>query len=238
MKRNTEPIDSPDSSSLPNIVSIQVGRPRPFDAEPDAEEKPWSSGIIKKPIEGSVTVRFTNIDGDEQADLKNHGGPDKAVLAYPHDNFSFWQKEFPDIDWQSGSFGENLTLSNTNEDNVCVGDVYSVGECLLQVSQPRQRCWKLSRRWQLPKLAVRVQQTRRTGWYLRVLQEGEIKAGQPMQLVERRHERWTITACNDVMYARPRDNKLDLELAGCQELSTSWKQMLTRRSSKPSNDPS
>ncbi|MGB7323725.1 MAG: MOSC domain-containing protein [Rubripirellula sp.] len=85
-------------------------------------------------------------------------------------------------------------------------DVFALGTCVLQVSQPRQPCWKLSRRWSLPKLAVQVQRTRRTGWYLRVIQEGAIVTGQAMRLIERPHSQWTIEAANEIMFAKPRSD--------------------------------
>lgn len=177
-------------------------------------------------------VHATKIQGDQQADLVHHGGPDKAVLAYPQENYPIWQNEFPEVDWQPGCVGENLTTRGLDEDDVCIGDVWSVGQCLMQVSQPRQPCWKLSRRWNLPRLAVRVQQTRRTGWYLRVLQEGEIEAGQTITRVERSQPSWTIRRCNDVMYANPREAADDRELAKVPELALAWQEPLAKRSQK------
>ena len=214
----------------PVVLSVQVGRLQRFGNDQDSGDKPWTSGIIKYSVSDSVMVRRTNLDGDEQADLVHHGGLDKAVLAYPHEHYKFWQTEFPEVNWENGCFGENLTLCGLTESEVCVGDVYSLGDSVLQISQPRQPCWKLSRRWAIPKLAVRVQQTRRTGWYMRVLQEGEVSFGQTMSLVERLHPEWTIGHCNDVMFARPREPERDIELASCESLSESWKQTLSKRS--------
>lgn len=221
-----------NAAGQPILVSVQVGRPQNFEGSVCGSDKPWTSGIIKRVVTDTVMVRRTNLDGDQQADLVHHGGQDKAVLAYPQENYAFWHMEFPDVEWKNGCFGENLTLRGLTEADVCIGDVFSLGDCLLQISQPRQPCWKLSRRWDLPKLAVRVQQTRRTGWYLRVVQEGEIASGQTMSLVERNHPQWTITQCNEVMFARPRDADRDIKLASCEALSTSWKQSLSKRSSR------
>lgn len=218
------------------VLAIHVGRPRTFqvDSDPGGQsntqsDRPWTSGIIKGPIDGPVMVRQTNLDGDEQADLVNHGGVDKAVLAYPGESYAFWQNEFPSVDWRAGSFGENLTLSGLLEKEVCIGDVHRCGECVLQVSQPRQPCWKLSKRWKLPKLAVRVQQTRHTGWYYRVIQEGPIKSGQSIRLEERSLPNWTVSAANEVMYGKPVDPDALRELAGCPLLSNSWRETLARR---------
>ncbi|MFG0287996.1 MAG: MOSC domain-containing protein [Rhodopirellula sp. JB044] len=208
------------------LRSIQIGSPRVFhDAE---KQKDWTSAIIKHAIDGPVRVGLTNLDGDQQSDLVHHGGRDKAVLVFPHDHYSIWADEFPQIDWQDGAFGENLTLAGVNGADVCVGDIFELGTCVLQISQPRQPCWKLSKRWGIPKLAVRVQQTRMTGWYLRVLQEGEIEAGQKMTLTERLHPEFTIDFANEVMFAKPRRREDDRRLAACPELSDSWRETLDR----------
>ncbi|TWT68415.1 MOSC domain-containing protein [Crateriforma conspicua] len=217
------------------IVSIHVGRPRAMDAGDDPG-KPWTSGIIKDRVDGPIRVGRENLDGDGQADLVHHGGVDKAVLAYPAVHFPFWKQEFPDVHWGDGTFGENLTIAEADETKVCIGDVFEIGDCVLQVSQPRQPCWKLSRRWRLPKLAVRVQQTRRTGWYFRVLSTGTIRPGQSMHLTRRDYPDFTVAFANDVMFAKPRDAALDLRLAACDALSVSWKKTLNTRSGGSESD--
>ena len=218
------------------IESIFVGRPQSFPSE--GESKPWTSAIVKRRVDGPIHVRAANIDGDQQADLVHHGGPDKAICAYASPNYAFWIRELPDIDWQSGYFGENLTLSGIEEADVCIGDSFEVGSCVLQISQPRQPCWKLSRRWIFPKLAVRVQQTGRTGWYFRVLNEGLFESGQAMKLIERSNPRWTIAAANDVMFAKPRNFVDDQDLAACPLLSSSWRETLRTRAGSSEHENS
>ncbi len=213
---------------LGRIESIQVGRPRHFDSEGDSD-KPWISAIRKQAVCGSVRVGLTNIDGDEQADVKHHGGPDKAVLAYAVQHYAAWNTEFPDLSFTAGGFGENLTVSGFSEAACCLGDIMQIGECLLQVSQPRQPCWKLSRRWKLPQLTVLVQQQGRTGWYYRVLREGTIAAGLSIELIERPFPDFTVAWALSVMYAKPRSIQDDLRLAGCEALSASWKESLLQR---------
>ncbi|WP_182867950.1 MOSC domain-containing protein [Rhodopirellula sp. JC639] len=223
---------------LGQIESIQVGRPRRYDDAGDSA-KPWTSAIAKQPVLGNVKVGMTTIDGDQQADLKHHGGPDKAVLAYSAMHYNSWKREFPDIPFCAGSFGENLTLSGCSEADYCIGDIVQIGGCQLQVSQPRQPCWKLARFWQLPKLAVRVQQTGRTGWYFRVLQEGTIKPGLSVELIERPFAEFTVARAIEVMYAKPRCSEDDLRLAECAALSASWKETLYQRGTKGiERDPS
>jgi len=219
------------------IQSIQAGTARQF--VNDETGKTWTSAIIKSPVPGPVWVSKTGLTGDQQADTKHHGGHDKAVLSYPAIHYHHWATEFPEIPWGGGAFGENLTLAEISDEegstrdatpgrDVCIGDVFAAGECLLQISQPREPCWKLSSRWQLPKLAVRVQEKRMTGWYLRVLQEGEISPGQTMVLTQRLHPEFTIDHANEIMFAQPRRRVEEQHLAACPELSDSWKETLRR----------
>lgn len=207
------------------LISIQVGRPRQYD---DGLAKPWSSAIEKHPVEGPVFVSRTNLAGDKQADLVHHGGPDKAVLAYSFEHYAIWNAELTDVDFAPGGFGENLTLSGLDETASHIGDVVRIGECLLQVSQPRQPCWKLSRRWNLPKLAMQVQRNGRSGWYFRVLEEGNIQPGDKVELVEHKYD-LTVAWASSVMYAKPRSDENDLLLANCPALSASWRETLKNR---------
>ncbi|HWL10999.1 MAG TPA: MOSC domain-containing protein [Planctomicrobium sp.] len=216
------------------ILSIQVGRPRQFATEESVGDssKPWCSAIVKQTVTGKVFVDFTNINGDEQADLKHHGGADKAVLGYAAGHYPAWNSDLPEIEFPYGGFGENLTLSGIDESTCCIGDVYAIGECRLQISQPRQPCWKLSRRWNIPNLAVLVQKTGRTGWYFRVLTPGAIESGMPLTLVDRPFPQFTVSRASDIMHAKLRDRTLDLELAACPALSASWKTTLIARATQ------
>jgi len=216
---------------LGTIETIQVGRPRHFNDEGDSA-KPWTSAICKTPVQGAIQLGWTNLDGDEQADLKHHGGPDKAVLAYSAAHYNTWKDELPDAAFEHGAFGENLTVSGLNEADCCVGDVMQIGDCQLQISQPRQPCWKLSRRWNLPKLAVLVQQTGRTGWYYRVIERGTFEPGSSIHLIDRPFPEFTVKKASEIMYAKPRSPNNDLALAQCPALSASWKETLTKRATK------
>jgi MOSC domain-containing protein YiiM len=211
------------------ISSIQIGRARELT---DANGKVWRSAIVKTPVVAPVQVDGTHIVGDEQADRVHHGGPDKAVLAYSAEHFPAWKIEFQEFELATelnGAFGENLTIEGLTEVEVCIGDVYAVGSAELQVSQPRQPCWKLSRLWKLPKLAVRVQQTGRTGWYFRVVEVGQIRSGDALLLKSRPFPEWTVEKAYSVMHAKPRSSHNDRLLAGCPALSDSWKTTLLRR---------
>ncbi|MDI3257329.1 MAG: MOSC domain-containing protein [Kyrpidia sp.] len=211
------------------IVAIHVGKPRWIPGSGDGPQRPWRSAIFKAAVEGPVWLGTTNLQGDEQADLKHHGGPDKAVLAYCTAHYPLWRAELGLPLPSTGGFGENFALSELTEADVCIGDIFRVGEALVQISQPRQPCHKLGRRWNLPELPERVQATGRTGWYFRVLEEGMVAPGQDVALVDRPFPQWTVARCNDIMHHRRRDRELAAELAACPALSQSWVTTLSRR---------
>ncbi len=215
----------------PLLVSVQVGLPRwhgtPGSADP--LDRPWASGFFKEPVPGPVRVTYRNLDGDGQADLVNHGGRDKAVLAYSADHYPHWRTELGLPDMPFGGFGENLTLAGVAEADVCIGDVWRIGPVVLAVSQPRQPCWKLARRWHLKNLPARVVETGRSGWYFRVLTEGVIEAGLAAELVARPNPAWTVARANGVLYAQPPDPAESAALAAVPELSASWRETLLPR---------
>jgi len=210
------------------LVSIQVGLPRRW-GDPEATdpmERPWESAIAKEPVQGPVWLGRTNLIGDGQADLKHHGGPDKAVLAYAAAHYPLWRAELGRSDLPYGAFGENFTINGLTEEVVCIGDVYAIGEARVQVSQPRQPCWKIARRWRIKDLTARVVETGRTGWYLRVLTEGYVEARVPVELVERPFPQWTVARATEVMRNRWRDQAAARALAECPALAQSWKETL------------
>ena len=215
----------------PRIESIQVGRTQTYE-NGLSPEKPWTSAIDKRTLTGGVFAGLQSLSGDEQSDLIHHGGADKAILAYAIRHYDHWRSRYPEANFCAGGFGENLTVSGVCESSCCVGDVVEVGTCLLEISQPRQPCWKLSRRWGIEKLEQAVQAEYRTGWYLRVLRPGTIQAGDKILLRERRHPEFTVARALAVMYAKPRNPQNDLDLASLPELSQAWKTHLFDRSAK------
>ena len=213
------------------VVSIQVGLPQSFGDQnaTDTMNKVWTTGFFKQPVSGGLWLSRTNLSGDGQADLKNHGGPEKAVLAYASSNYPYWQETLTLPDLPHGAFGENFTVTGQSEASVCVGDIYTVGTAKIQVSQPRQPCWKLSRRWQIKDLAMQVQDTGFTGWYYRVLQEGMVEPGLQLVLCDRPYPQWTIKKANFVMHHDRKNRKMTVELAHCPLLSPSWQKTLLKR---------
>jgi len=204
------------------LVSIQVGRPRLLGSEvglPEPIDHQWRSAIFKSAVEGPVRLTSTNVEGDRQADPRVHGGPEMAVLCYSADHYPLWRLEMGIGEMGPGGFGENFTISGQDELSVCLGDVYEVGEAVVQVSQPRGPCYKISYRWKRPDLLRRIEENGRHGWYLRVLREGLVEAGQPVTLAERPHPEWTVRRAADAYRHRRRDRAAALELAACESFS-------------------
>ncbi|MFK7795796.1 MAG: MOSC domain-containing protein [Gammaproteobacteria bacterium] len=212
------------------IESIQVGKPKLI--APD-----WTTSIYKSPIAGEVFLNKHNLDGDQQADLTVHGGLDKAVNVYPLEHYHYWNQRIGILfrkrinlpSPHNGSFGENFTISGLLENDVCIGDIYQVGSCIVEVSQPRQPCWKLARKFNQAKLPFWVQQTGKTGWYLRVLQEGKVQSSDIFTLSKRSNPSWSIIQANQLMYT-PGQSKQSLEsILRCEQLSNSWKKTFEKR---------
>lgn len=216
---------------MPVIVSLQAARPATYlhQGHSDGKEQSWTTAFFKMPFVGPVLVGKLGLTGDEQADKENHGGPDKAILAYSADHYAYWRQHLGLPDMPHGGFGENLTIAGVDELSVCIGDTWRAGGVLVQVSQPRQPCWKMSRRWRIADLARQVIANGKSGWYLRVLEEGELSAGMPMDLVARHHADWTVARASELMHHRKGDLAAAEELASLPELSAAWKASLMQR---------
>jgi MOSC domain-containing protein YiiM len=160
------------------LVSIQVGRPR----EVEWRGKTVRTSIFKEPVTGPVRVGKLDLAGDEQADLSVHGGADKAVYAYPSEHYAYWRAELPGMELPWGVFGENLTTEGLGEGALRIGDRLGIGSAEFLVTQPRMPCFKLGIRFGRPDMVKRFQQSGRSGFYLAVLREGSISAGDPIQL--------------------------------------------------------
>ena len=216
---------------MATILSIQVGLPQTMSCPQakDAHAETWRSGIYKKPVSGAVWASRTNLAGDGQADLGVHGGPDKAVYAYPSEHYPLWRAEMGLAEMAFGGFGENLTVSGLLEPEVSIGDIYRAGEALLQISQPRGPCWKLARRWGIKGLEKRFSVTGRTGFYLRVLQEGNIEAGNSLELVERPAPEWTVLRAHRLIEDVKSDMQAATRLSDLPFLSQSTRRDLKKR---------
>lgn len=199
--------------------------------------KAVESGIAKQPVDEPVWLGSEGLDGDEVADRRHHGGPEKALHHYAFDHYAYWRAVIdpaPSILDAPGAFGENLSTLGPSgaamtENTVCIGDVYRIGDALVQVSQGRQPCFKLNLRFGVPDMALRLQESGRTGWYYRVLEAGYLQSGMPIELVERPRPSWPLSRITDLLYRRPLSIDDLAELASLPELAPSWRQLAGRR---------
>ena len=189
------------------------------------------TGIFKTAVEGRVVVGPEGLAGDVQGDRRVHGGPEKAVHYYPAEHYVGLAMEVPEraAALQPGALGENLSARGLTEQNVCIGDVFALGCCRLQVSQPRQPCWKISHKLDHPPMSRLIAEKGWTGWYFRVLQEGEIAAGDTLELVARPAPECTLarlwTACQ-LHRADPQELQF---LAAASGLNEAWSRRLRDR---------
>lgn len=185
------------------------------------------SGIRKNKVSGPQKITRTGLIGDNQGDTKNHGGPEKAIHHYPRDHYAAWAEE--GVDAVPAAFGENISTFGLTEADVCIGDVYDLGDAVLQVAQGRQPCWRLNARFERPHMAFRVQKSGRTGWYYRVLREGTVKAGDTLTLTARPQPQWPLSRIIDLLYTRTLDMKALADLSVMPELAQSWRNLAARR---------
>jgi MOSC domain-containing protein YiiM len=200
------------------IISVNVGLPRTIEVNGVSVE----TGIFKEATNEPLMLRRLNFEGDRQADLHNHGGEYKAVYGYAHEHYPKWQAELGRNDFRFGQFGENLTTEGLLEDEIFVGNVYRFGEALLQITQPRVPCFKLAIRMNDPQMTKRFMKAQRTGYYLRVLEEGMVGAGEKITLEREDPQRMTIHEINHLLYFEP-DADLAAKAIQIESLAPGWK---------------
>ena len=212
------------------VLTLYAGRPAPL----RHGRTTVSSAVVKQPLAGAGVVRADGLVGDEQADRKNHGGPGKALLVYACEHYA--EPSSPAFRLPVGSLGENLSTRGLVETDVRIGDVFSLGETLLQVSQPRRPCFKMAARHGIRQLPVQMQDAGHTGYYLRVLGPGQVIAGQTMTLQRRAAHEVTVAEVNRVLNV----DKGDLEgaafvLTAGDDLPEAWRITLEQRLADPRN---
>ena len=204
-----------------DILAVLLGKVRPFrgDDEPSA--------IGKLPVADVVAVGAMGLAGDEQADRTVHGGIDKAIHHYPADHYDWWRGYLGDASLLDapGAFGENISTSGLDEQNVFLGDRFRLGSALVEVTQARQPCWKLDHRFQAKGVMAQVVKTRRTGWYYRVLESGQVRAGDTLDLVERPWPDWPLSSLFGLLVGgEAKDRPADLRaLRDVPVLAETWK---------------
>ncbi|HEU0003062.1 MAG TPA: MOSC domain-containing protein [Ktedonobacteraceae bacterium] len=206
------------------LQSVQVGTPKRY-GPPDA----WETSFFRTPSKQSRWLYTTHLEGNQQADTKNHGQLNQAVLLYAAAHYPLWQAELNQPEIGPGGFGENFTIQGLSEQTACIGDIYAIGDAHIQVTGPRYPCWKIERRQGIAGLTDLVAKTGRTGWYCRVAREGMIEPGAIVTLVERPYPQWTVALTNDFGHFRNKDIATAQALAACPLLNEFWQELVIRR---------
>jgi ferredoxin-NADP reductase/MOSC domain-containing protein YiiM len=201
------------------LVSVNVGLPR----DVTWQGRTVHTGIWKHPVDGPARVRRLNIDGDGQGDLAGHGGEQRAVLAYQLDSYRYWERELGRNDFGYGQFGENLTVDGLPDDEVCIGDRYRIGTALFEVTQPRVTCYRVGIRLADPQIPALLVSRRRPGFYLRVLEEGEVTAGNGITQVETGPEQMTVAEVDRLLYLPGHPRHAVARALRIPALSPGWK---------------
>jgi MOSC domain-containing protein YiiM len=215
------------------VLSVNVALPRLI----AWKGQTFNTGIFKKPVSGPVMMRQLDFDGDRQADLSVHGGPYKAVYAYPSEHYEFWRKEFPGMDLPWGQFGENLTTEGLNEKDTHVGDILRIGQATVQVTQPRLPCFKLAAKFQRDDILKRFLDSGRSGFYFSVIEEGLVAASDAIERMRQDANAITVSDINK-LFNRGTDRALLRRVTQLEALPEDWREhfaeqlaMLERRSS-------
>ena len=214
-----------ESLSQMRVVSVNVGLPR----EVLWKQRIVSTGIFKEPVAGRVRVRRLNLDGDRQADLSVHGGPEKAIYVYPADYYPAWRKELPDMDIPWAMFGENLTVEGLRDDTVHIGDQFRIGSTLVAVTQPRMPCYKLGIRFGRDDILRRLLASGRTGFYFAVLEEGDVATGDPIILVKRDEHAIPVAEITRLYTSKKREIEALQRVVQLEALPESWRDFFQER---------
>lgn len=207
------------------IISVNVGLPR----EILHDGRMIRSGIFKTPVAGRVRVKALNIDGDQQADLTVHGGPSKAIYAYPSEHYEFWRKQLPEVELPWGSFGENLDTAGIVEKEINIGDRLCIGSVELIVTEPRLPCYKLNAKFAREDMVKRFLRSRRTGFYLSVARDGEIGAGDLIRFLSRDETRVSVADVTR-LYAFDHNDLAGMRRAAeVKALPDSWRNYFSER---------
>ena len=207
------------------IQGLFIGKP-----EPRWSGKP-PSAIGKYSVTGPLTINSEGLEGDEQADLRFHGGTEKAIHHYAADHFDFWKQQFADnaVQFVPGCFGENVSTTGLTEDNVCIGDILKLGSAVVQLTQGRQPCWKLNKHTGINAMAAQFQKTTRTGWYYRVLEIGQVEAGDTIKVIDRIYPKWPLKEVILARFNPSLDPDIALELSRLVDISENWRNAFMKK---------
>ena len=202
------------------LVSVNVGLPRKIKFGNDIV----TTGIFKNPIHKRVLIKKLNLEGDKQADLTVHGGSDKAVYSYPYEYYDFWKQGFPDVSFNWGMFGENLTTEGLFESQVNVGDIFQIGTSKLVATQPRMPCYKLGIKFGRMDIIKKFLESEKSGIYFKVIKEGEIGVDDNIRLIKKDNNNVTIKNIVELIKKDDKDSMILMEKAiKVSDLPTGWK---------------
>jgi MOSC domain-containing protein YiiM len=207
------------------LISVNVGLPR----EITVGGKTVRTSIWKNPVQCRVHASTLNLDGDQQSDLSVHGGVDKAVYLYASEHYSYWRTQLPDVDLPLGAFGENFTTEGILEDEMKIGDRIRVGSAEFIVTQPRMPCYKLGIRFDRRDMVKRFLESKRTGFYLAVLREGEVEMGDAIEFTEKQESGVTITDIVNLYSTDSQNQELLHRATELPALPQSWKDYFRKR---------
>lgn len=210
------------------IISLNVGQPQLV----LRNDEPVSTGIFKSPVEGRVMMRTLNLDGDRQADLTVHGGPEKAVYVYPSEHYEHWKQEFPEMELPWGMFGENLTTTGLFETAVHIGDKFRIGDAEVMVTQPRMPCYKLGIRFGRTDIIKKFLVSELTGFYLSVLKEGEVGSGDEIVSLEKDESSVRVVEVTRLYSSEKANKELIRKALATEALTTDWREYLQERLEK------
>jgi MOSC domain-containing protein YiiM len=211
------------------LVSLSVARPQLA----LYKGKTINTGIFKKPVSGPVQLRTLNLDGDRQADLSVHGGPHKAVYAYPSEHYPYWRQELPGVELPWGTFGENLTTAGLAEDDLHVGDRFQIGSAIVMVRQPRTPCYKLAAKFQRDDMLERFLLSGRSGFYFSVEQEGLVEVGDAFELLDPNTDGITISEMNRLFVREKYNQDLLLKAIQTEALPEDWRGYFSETLQRP-----
>ena len=212
------------------IISVNVAQPRLV----EWNDQIVSTGIYKLPVEGRAMLRTLNLDGDRQADLTVHGGPTKAAYIYPAEHYSYWRDELPGTELSWGMFGENFTTEGLNESTVNIGDRFRVGSAEVTVTEPRMPCYKLGIKFGRSDIIKRFLASGRTGFYFSVQREGEVGAGDEIELIARDASNVTVADITGLYSANRGDVEMMRRAIALETLPESWRNYFRKQLTLPS----
>jgi len=201
------------------LISVNVGLPR----EVTWRGKTVTTGIFKTAVDGPIELRHHNLEGDKQADLSVHGGPTKAAYVYPLQHYEYWRKELPELDYPWGSFGENFTVHGIDEESVTIGDEFRVGAAKVVVTEPRMPCFKLGIRFGRADMVKRFLVSQRTGFYFGVVEEGQVQAGDELELLKKHPDQLSVADVTRLYSTEKTNEKLLKKAISVLALPQSWR---------------